>query len=168
VTQFISANILSLLTIKGAPDVLIDRCSKYTSIEGTTKELDATTRATIEEIKNIWSSQGKRVILLARKIVPKENIFVDPSSSRFEDEVMRLARTDLTLVGIVGIVDPPRDEIPYVVSTLRGAGIRIFMVRLIKFYLRYYADTHRLREISVSRLKQSPPSVVSSRIRQTW
>lgn len=167
-TKFISVNILSLLTIKGAPDVLIDRCSKYTSIEGATKELDATTRATIEEIKNIWSSQGKRVILLARKIVPKENIFVDPSSSRFEDEVMRLARTDLTLVGIVGIVDPPRDEIPYVVSTLRGAGIRIFMVRLIKFYLRYYADTHRLPEISVSRLKQSPPSVVSSRIRQTW
>jgi sodium/potassium-transporting ATPase subunit alpha len=41
---------------------------------------------------------------------------------------MRHARSDLTLVGIVGIVDPPRDEIPSVVSTLRGAGIRIFMV----------------------------------------
>jgi sodium/potassium-transporting ATPase subunit alpha len=53
----------------------------------------------------------------------------DPSSSQFEDEVSRHARTDLTLVGIVGIVDPPRDEIPYVVKTLRGAGIRIFMVR---------------------------------------
>jgi sodium/potassium-transporting ATPase subunit alpha len=156
------------LTIKGAPDVLIDRCSKYTSIDGETQELDATTRATIEEIKNIWSSQGKRVILLARKIVPKENIVIDPSSSQYEDEVMRLARTDLTLVGIVGIVDPPRDEIPYVVSTLRRAGIRIFMVRLVKIYPRYYADTHRLREILVSPLKQSPLSVVSSRTRQTW
>jgi sodium/potassium-transporting ATPase subunit alpha len=135
--MMIPANVLSLLTIKGAPDILINRCYKYTSIDGETKVLDATTRATIEEIKNTWSSEGKRVILLARKIVPKENIVVDPSSSRFEDEVMRLARTDLTLVGIVGIVDPPRDEIPYVVSTLRGAGIRIFMVSLVEFYLRY-------------------------------
>lgn len=118
----------TLLTIKGAPDVLIGRCTKYTAISGETKDFDATTRATIEDIKNTWSSQGKRVILLARKTLSKEHILADPSSSQFEDEVMRHARTDLTLVGIVGIVDPPRDEIPYVVSTLRGAGIRIFMV----------------------------------------
>ena len=32
------------------------------------------------------------------------------------------------LVGLVSIVDPPREEIPQVVRTLRGAGIRIFMV----------------------------------------
>lgn len=38
------------------------------------------------------------------------------------------AKTGLTLVGLVAIVDPPRPEIPDVVSTLRGAGIRIFMV----------------------------------------
>lgn len=82
----------------------------------------------IENIKNTWSSKGKRVILLARKIVSKEHILMDPSTSQFEDELAHHARTGLTLVGIVGIVDPPRQEIPYVVSTLRGAGIRIFMV----------------------------------------
>ena len=38
------------------------------------------------------------------------------------------SRSGLTLVGLVGIVDPPRDEIPSVVQILRGAGIRIFMV----------------------------------------
>jgi sodium/potassium-transporting ATPase subunit alpha len=124
-----SADIHSLLTIKGAPDVLIGRCTKYTGIDGEIRDLDDATRAKVEEIKNTWSSQGRRVILLARKIVSKENIVNDPSTSQFEDEVSRLARSDLTLVGIVGIVDPPREEIPYVVSTLRGAGIRIFMVR---------------------------------------
>ena len=124
-----STNIASLLTIKGAPDVLIGRCSKYTSIDGETTDLDATTRDKIEDIKNKWSSQGRRVILLARKIVSREHILSDPLTSQFEDEVSHHARSDLTLVGIVGIVDPPREEIPYVVSTLRGAGIRIFMVR---------------------------------------
>ena len=41
---------------------------------------------------------------------------------------MAHARSSLILVGLVGIVDPPRDEIPEVVRILRGAGIRIFMV----------------------------------------
>jgi sodium/potassium-transporting ATPase subunit alpha len=97
-------------------------------MEGDSKELDNPTRAKIEEIKNTWSSQGRRVILLARKIVYKEQIRAMPNSSQFEDEVLHHAREGLTLVGIVGIVDPPRDEIPSVVKILRGAGIRIFMV----------------------------------------
>jgi sodium/potassium-transporting ATPase subunit alpha len=32
------------------------------------------------------------------------------------------------MVGLIGIVDPPREEIPDVISTLRGAGIKIHMV----------------------------------------
>ena len=118
----------SLLTIKGAPDVLIGRCSKYTTIEGDSKVLDDSTRSAIEEIQKTWSSQGKRVILLARKTIRKGQIRSLATSSHFEEEVIHHARSDLTLVGIVGIVDPPRDEIPSVVSILRGAGIRIFMV----------------------------------------
>ncbi len=97
-------------------------------MEGESRVLDNATRARIEEIKNTWSSQGRRVILLARKTICKEQIRAVPSSSEFEDEVSHHARDGLTLVGIVGIVDPPRDEIPSVVSILRGAGIRIFMV----------------------------------------
>jgi sodium/potassium-transporting ATPase subunit alpha len=120
----------SLLTIKGAPDVLIGRCTKFTAIEGDVRELSDIMRARIEDIKNSWSSQGKRVILLARKVISKDHKLSLPTSTHYEDEIMRHARTDLTLVGIVGIVDPPRDEIPYVVRTLRGAGIRIFMVTL--------------------------------------
>jgi sodium/potassium-transporting ATPase subunit alpha len=108
--------------------VLISRCSKYISIDGESQILDEEARVHIDQIKDHWSSQGKRVILLARKTVPKGLLKSSPSSSSFENEVMNLAKTDLTLVGIVGIVDPPRDEIPSVMSTLRGAGIRIFMV----------------------------------------
>jgi len=124
------ANFPSLLMIKGAPDVLIGRCTKYTDMDGETRVLDDDTRAKIEEIKNTWSAQGKRVILLARKSLSKEQIRSETTSSKFEDEVMLYARTELTLVGIVGIVDPPHDEILSVVKTLRRAGIRIFMVRV--------------------------------------
>lgn len=46
-----------------------------------------------------------------------------------ENEMFNQAKSGLTLVGLVGIVDPPRPEIPGVIDTLRTAGIRIFMVR---------------------------------------
>ena len=79
-------------------------------------------------MKNKWSSQGKRVILLARKTLVHGQLKSKPTDSAFEDEISRHARSELILVGMVGIVDPPRDEIPSVVATLRRAGIRIFMV----------------------------------------
>ncbi|KAF7891478.1 uncharacterized protein EAF02_001803 [Botrytis sinoallii] len=118
----------TLLTIKGAPDILIGRCSTYTTIDGNSKALDDDVRRKIDEIKNGWSAEGRRVILLARKIVKKDELKTTPDSSRFEKEISSHARSGLTLVGILGIVDPPRDEIPSVVSTLRRAGIRFFMV----------------------------------------
>lgn len=116
------------MTIKGAPDVLISRCSQYVDIDGQTKSLDEASRATIEQTKNKWSSQGKRVILLARKIIQQSELKSQSNSGQLEDEITHHAQSNLTLVGLVGIVDPPRDEIPTVVKTLRGAGIKIFMV----------------------------------------
>ena len=85
-------------------------------------------KTTIEEIKNKWSSEGKRVILLARKTLPGHQTVHVPNNNTFEKEIMQQGSSDLTLVGLIGIVDPPRDEIPGVVRVLRGAGIRIFMV----------------------------------------
>jgi sodium/potassium-transporting ATPase subunit alpha len=99
--------------------------------DGASKPLDEATRFSISVMKDRWSSQGKRVILLARKTLGHEQIRSTPTDARFEDEIMEHSRTGLTFVGIVGIVDPPRDEIPSVVSILRRAGIRIFMVSIL-------------------------------------
>ncbi|KAK3359504.1 hypothetical protein B0T25DRAFT_447450 [Lasiosphaeria hispida] len=117
-----------LLTIKGAPDILLDRCKNYTGSSGVTLNLSASAREKIERIKDEWSAQGRRVLLLAHKAISRSAIKSSPSSSGFETEMVEQARSGLTLVGLVAIVDPPREEIPGVIKTLRGAGIRIFMV----------------------------------------
>ncbi|KAK0654737.1 hypothetical protein B0T16DRAFT_395603 [Cercophora newfieldiana] len=117
-----------LLTIKGAPEILLDRCTRYTSMSGVAMTLNPTVREKIEHIKNTWSSQGRRVLLLAHKAMSRTSVKSAPSSAAFESEVLEHAKTGLTLVGLVAIVDPPREEIPSVIKTLRGAGIRIFMV----------------------------------------
>lgn len=117
-----------LLTIKGAPDVLIGRCTSVLNPDGMVVPFNDEFRRQVEAIKDDWSANGKRVILLARKILPRSIIRYGPNDGAFEDETMEHAGSGLTLVGLIGIVDPPRDEIPEVVKTLRRAGIRIFMV----------------------------------------
>jgi sodium/potassium-transporting ATPase subunit alpha len=108
--------------IKGAPDILLPRCDSIIGDHGEIRQLTNAQMQRIETIKDDWSRQGKRVILLARKLT------VAPFSSNAEKEVLQAAREGLTLVGLLGIVDPPRDEIVNVVRVLRGASIRIFMV----------------------------------------
>lgn len=126
--QLFNAEADMLLTIKGAPDVLIPRCNFYLTPEGTVAPLDEAKLHEMEVVKDEWSANGKRVILLARKLVPAGTMKSNSNDGAFEDETVEFSRTGLTLIGLIGIVDPPRDEIPEVVKILRRAGIRIFMV----------------------------------------
>jgi magnesium-transporting ATPase (P-type) len=85
----------------------------------------------VKQLKDQWSSNGKRVILLARKILGADRILPDPSSPEFETQMMHELQSGLTLVSLLAMIDPPRPEMPEVIATLRGAGIRAFMVCLV-------------------------------------
>lgn len=116
-----------ILVTKGAPDVLFGRCTTTLDASGSIVELTEARKQYLENVQQSWANTGKRVLLLARRIVSL------PASSRLsteelsEKELMEL-NNDLTIVGLVGIVDPPRPEIVSVVKTVRGAGSRFFMV----------------------------------------
>lgn len=116
------------LFIKGAPDILLPRCGSYMDANGFVEPIDDVGRQALEEMKDRWSSQGKRVILLGQKRL--EKLPFDPVTQprEYEQDIMGRATGELQLVGLVAIVDPPRPEIPEVVKILRGAGIRVFMV----------------------------------------
>ncbi|PSN58991.1 calcium ATPase [Corynespora cassiicola Philippines] len=110
------------LMIKGAPEILLPRCSNIVCDNGNIVPLTEAQMQRIERVKNTWSRQGKRAILLARKET------VVTFSTNHDKEVLGAARQGLTFVGLLGIIDPLRSEIPEVVRILRDAGIRIFMV----------------------------------------
>lgn len=116
------ANKRTVLMIKGAPDIILPRCATVLGEDGDVLPLTEAQMQRIEQIKDDWSRQGKRVILLAKKET------MAPFSSNPEKEVLFAAREGLTFVGILGIIDPPRKEIPSVVNILRNASIRVFMV----------------------------------------
>ena len=49
-------------------------------------------------------------------------------SEQLPDYINTQINMDLTIVGLVGLVDPPKADIPETVAILRGAGIRVCMV----------------------------------------
>ncbi|BEJ12332.1 hypothetical protein CspHIS471_0207920 [Cutaneotrichosporon sp. HIS471] len=111
------------LLIKGAPDILIDRCTSYLSATGSVLPLDAPARAVLIGTQEQWSRQGQRVILLASREVPTSLC----DSSDLEHDAIEAA-ANLTVIGLVGIVDPPRPDTAHTVSEVRRCGARFFMV----------------------------------------
>ena len=110
---------------------MIERCTNVLSADGELKPLNEVTLAEVKHLKDQWSAEGKRTILLARKVLARDSILADPASAECESQMLSEAKTGLTLVGLVGIIDPTRPEIPEVMRILRQAHIRVFMVCFI-------------------------------------
>ncbi|KAG8735312.1 hypothetical protein FRC10_010750 [Ceratobasidium sp. 414] len=113
-----------LLTVKGAPDVLFPRCSSVLSpSSGEVLELTPDRLARIVALQTHWAARGRRVLMLARKIVRGGDI-----KGRIGDEAVAEANWNLTIVGLLGLIDPLKEDIIETVRVCRGAGIRFFMV----------------------------------------
>ncbi|KAJ2365749.1 hypothetical protein IW150_006133, partial [Coemansia sp. RSA 2607] len=117
-----------LLLVKGAPDVLLPRCTSIQDVDGQVHQLDKATIDRLQALQHQWASCGQRVLMLCRHEFT-DNPFADISNrpADMERAVVQY-NGELTVVGLVGIEDPPRKEIPHVVDTCRQAGIRVFMV----------------------------------------
>jgi Ca2+-transporting ATPase len=101
---------------KGAPEVILARSSRI--LDGPhERDLTEADRQTANAAYQSLAEQGLRTLALARRSLP-EGIALD------EEDVER----DLTLLGIVGIIDPPRPEVPGAIQLAYSAGIRIIMI----------------------------------------
>ncbi|TFK33627.1 sodium-potassium ATPase [Crucibulum laeve] len=119
-----------LLTVKGAPDVLLSRCSSIVSPKGGTPiPITSAVRDRILAVQERWARGGQRVLLLARRIVNEDEM--PKNIDRHSDEFASLVEEwndDLSIVGLIGLIDPLKPDIKHTVSVCRGAGIRFFIV----------------------------------------
>ncbi|KAK7053708.1 calcium ATPase [Favolaschia claudopus] len=113
-----------MLVVKGAPDVLLRRCSSYMDTEGNIFPLDEGALAGISAVQEDFAARGQRVLLLAKKVLSEE---LPKEVSDLEDYLLA-TNIELTVVGLVALVDPPRPEILDTVRICRRAGIRFAMV----------------------------------------
>ncbi|KAJ1947780.1 hypothetical protein GGF37_000157 [Kickxella alabastrina] len=118
-----------LLLVKGAPDVLLPRCSTVQDSSGQIHQLNTENIERLQGLQYQWSGLGQRVLMLCRREFPDTNSFAGLEDNQAElERVVFIHNCNLCVVGLVGIEDPPRKEIPHVVDTCRRAGIRVFMV----------------------------------------
>ncbi len=93
------------LIVKGAPDILLSLCS----LENSTPAQDANMK---------MAGEALRVLAVAIK-------HLDAMPTEFSPEALE---RDLTFIGLVGMIDPPRPEAKKAVATCKHAGIRTVMI----------------------------------------
>ncbi|KAG0157642.1 hypothetical protein PDIDSM_4827 [Penicillium digitatum] len=115
-----------ILYVKGAPDVLLGRCTTYWSaVHNAVRPLDVESREKFSNFQAKLSRRAERVIVICqRRYIPHSA----PGSNDFSNEMLDDGVQDLTVLGIFGIIDPPRPETASTVAACRKAGIRFFMV----------------------------------------
>jgi Ca2+-transporting ATPase len=104
--------------VKGAPDVIVELCSHYQTINDEQKPLDDSMRREILEANEEMAGSALRVLAVAYRLGE------DLPEGEMVDEIER----ELTLIGLIGMIDPPRREVPAAITRARSAGIRTVMI----------------------------------------
>ena len=128
----------NLMLLKGAPDKLLMKCKTILQPNGVENELNDLMRINIIKMQNDWCILGQRVLLLCKKNLTNDetaNVCVKGPSD-IEKYVNELE--DFCLVGMVGIIDPPREGISDVIAKCRRAGIRVLMVTGNLYYINLF------------------------------
>ena len=105
--------------VKGAPDVLLARATRHLGEDGA-MPLDAATCAAYATENEALADAALRVLALAGRTIPAAGF--DPRGD------LQPWLQDLTLHGLVGIIDPPRAEARAAIATCREAGIQVKMI----------------------------------------
>lgn len=109
-------NLFRVMT-KGAPDMLLERCSRIL-VNGQVKALTAEVKKAIQNANREMARKALRVLAVAYKDL--DTLPAHPESETLE--------TDLVFVGLTGMIDPPRPEVYNAVKVCAGAGIRPIMI----------------------------------------
>ena len=102
--------------MKGAPEIVLDKCAKILA-NGKALRLTETDRARVLGVNEAMATQALRNLGFAYRELPS-------TVDTFDEKIER----DFTFVGIMGMIDPPREEVKDAIYTCKKAGINVVMV----------------------------------------
>jgi magnesium-transporting ATPase (P-type) len=103
------------MLVKGAPEAVIDMCANQRAAEVGTEPLDP---AYWHEMVDELAGEGQRVLAVASRSVAPDHTVLNIADLKGK----------LTLVGLIGLIDPPRAEAIEAVAECHAAGIRVKMI----------------------------------------
>jgi len=101
------------VSVKGAPEAVLEACSRIRTPEGTVEMDEASLRRWEEENRDLAGEDGLRVLAGAMKDVE------DPETDPYEELIFQ---------GLYGLMDPPREGVRESVIACHQAGMRVIMV----------------------------------------
>lgn len=101
---------------KGAPDVLINKCNRY-YFNGTELNLDNNNKNKIKIINEEMAQKALRVLAVGYKDVKELPEQLDVN-----------IENNLTFVGLIGMIDPPREGVKESIKICKNAGIKTVMI----------------------------------------
>lgn len=107
----------NIIYVKGAPDVILDMCQYYNSNNGELV-LSPATKAEILAENEKMTDQALRVLAVAYRQITKVE------ASHVSGDLEK----NLVFVGLIGMIDPPRQEVKPAIALCRQAGIKTIMI----------------------------------------
>ena len=105
--------------VKGAPDVLLARCGSFLGADRQVP-MDSALKDQIDLEYRALASQGLRGLLIASRVLSTDKFAAKPEPSAWV--------SDLTFVGLIGLMDPPRAEAKQAIAECKLAGIAVKMI----------------------------------------
>lgn len=127
-TIFTEKSPSNFMFIKGAPDILLKKCKTILQNDGSELELTDDILDQLCKIQNEWCLMGQRVIVICKRgcdLDLNEWIVKPPGE---QENYINEKCNDFCMIGMLGIIDPPREGISDVIEKCRKAGIRVAMV----------------------------------------
>ncbi len=106
-----------LVYTKGGIDELLAKCSKY--------EVNGEIKADLEEYRKVVNKYNEEMAKNALRVLAMAYKELDHEPT---DEEMKNIENDLIFVGMVGMIDPPREEVKLAVEKCKTAGIKTVMI----------------------------------------
>lgn len=113
------------LLVKGAPEGIVERCTKL-RVGADTVPLTVAMRSQIIEQVTAYGTGQDTLRCLALATVDQPT---DPSQMDLSDcRNFASYESDMTFVGVVGMLDPPREEVRAAIKSCKEAGIRVIVI----------------------------------------
>jgi Ca2+-transporting ATPase len=110
-----------VIAVKGAPDLVLDLCTRYQTMDDQSGPLTETQRQHILAANDLMTQDALRVLGVAYRIEK------DVCELHGEVKIDELER-DLVFVGLLGMIDPARTEVKLALEKAGEAGIRTVMI----------------------------------------